>query len=62
MAVGRFAALSERRNSLRIQDRQSETAATKIKLAHYPVVPFIPLRFNPPFIIPSIALKVQKAS
>ena len=32
--VGQFAvaALSERRNSLRIQDRRSETAATKIKL------------------------------
>ena len=37
MAVGQFAvaALSERRNSLRIQDRRSETAATKIKLTHY---------------------------
>jgi len=35
--VGQFAvaALSERRNSLRIQDRRSETAATKIKLTHY---------------------------
>jgi hypothetical protein len=29
------AALSERRNSLRIQDRRSETAATKIRLTHY---------------------------
>ena len=29
------AALSERRNSLGIQDRRSETAATKIKLGHY---------------------------
>jgi hypothetical protein len=33
------AALSERRNSLRIQDRRSETAATKIKLTHYPFDP-----------------------
>jgi hypothetical protein len=35
--VGQFAvaALSERRNSLRIQNRRSETAATKIKLTHY---------------------------
>jgi hypothetical protein len=35
--VGQFAvaALSERRNSLRIQGRRSETAATKIKLTHY---------------------------
>src|SRR5208337_1980937 len=35
--VGQFAvaALSERRNSLRIQDRRSETAATKRKLTHY---------------------------
>jgi hypothetical protein len=35
--VGQFAvaALSERRDSLRIQDRRSETAATKIKLTHY---------------------------
>jgi ketosteroid isomerase-like protein len=35
--VGQFdvAALSERRNSLRIQDRRSEAAATKIKLTHY---------------------------
>ena len=37
VVVGQFAvaALSERRNSLRIQDRWSETAATKIKLTHY---------------------------
>jgi hypothetical protein len=35
--VGQFAvaALSERRNSLRIQDRRPETAATKTKLTHY---------------------------
>jgi hypothetical protein len=35
--VGQFAvaALSERRNSLRTQDRRSETAATKTKLTHY---------------------------
>ena len=38
LVVGQFAvaALSERRNSLRIQDRRSETAATKFKLTHYP--------------------------
>jgi hypothetical protein len=38
--VGRFAvaALSERRSSLRIQGRRSETAATRIKLTHYPNV------------------------
>src|SRR5271157_6190042 len=37
LVVGQFAvaALSERRNSLRIQDRRSETAATKTKLTHY---------------------------
>jgi hypothetical protein len=29
------AAVSERRNSSRIQDRRSETTATKIKLTHY---------------------------
>ena len=35
--MGQFAvaALSERRSSLRIQDRRSETAATKLKLTHY---------------------------
>jgi len=35
--VGQFAvaALSERRNSSRIQNRRSETAATKTKLTHY---------------------------
>jgi len=35
--LGQFAvaALSERRNPLRIQDRRSETAATKIKLTPY---------------------------
>ena len=37
--MGQFAvaALSERRNSLRIQSRRSETAATRIKLTHYPL-------------------------
>ena len=37
VVVGQFAvaALSERRNSFRIQDRRSETAATKMKLTHY---------------------------
>jgi len=36
--VGEFvvAALSERRNPLRVQGRRSETAATRIKLTHYP--------------------------
>ena len=36
LVVGQLAvaALSERRNSLRIQDRRSETAATKTKLTH----------------------------
>ena len=33
------AALSERRKSLRIQDRWSETAATKFRLRHYPPLP-----------------------
>ena len=39
--VGQFAvaAVTERRNSLRIQDRRSETAATKIKLTHYRNLP-----------------------
>jgi hypothetical protein len=38
--VGQFAvaAPSERPNSLRIQDRRSETTATKIELSHYPWV------------------------
>ena len=38
--MGQFAvaALSERRNSLRTQNRRSETAATKIKLTHYPLL------------------------
>ncbi len=31
------AALSERRNSLKIHVRRSETAATKIELTHYPI-------------------------
>ena len=34
--VQAVAALSERRNSSRIQHRLSRTAATKIELTHYP--------------------------
>jgi hypothetical protein len=48
MVVGQFAvvALSERRNSLRIQDRRSETAATNIKLSHYPYSRLLAARPN----------------
>jgi hypothetical protein len=47
--VGQFAvaALSERRTSLRIQDRRSETAATRVKLTHNR--PFTPIACPTPF-------------
>jgi outer membrane protein TolC len=46
MVVGQFAvaALSERRNRLRIQGRRSETAATRIKLTHYREAPSVDLK------------------